>query len=242
MFTLIKQRVKLRRSLLFVFVLILAGCGGPERVALRGGTEHLPLLHHRTLRYIERKGSEEHRFTMGMIYSGGRSVRSYEVRMKGLDLGHCRFISKDQRVYFETNQPTTALLDVPEFRQLWVDETADAGDGWQDQDTGTETVVAYSETVTVPAGTFKDCYKTVTTGSAELMDSLTAWRERDVLPREVFQSEVAAARAPVVRWFAAGVGLVRVQFGGPDHLWELEAVADTGSGRTEVETPEEQEE
>ena len=167
MFTPLKQRDTMTYSLLFVFFLIV-GCGGPERVALRGGTEHLLLLHRRTMRYVERKGSEERRFTIRMFYSGGRSVRAYELEVKGLDLGHCRFISKDQQVFFETNKPATTLADVPEFRQLWEDETANPSDGWEDSDTGTETVVASSETVTVPAGTFENCYKTVTTGTSAL--------------------------------------------------------------------------
>jgi hypothetical protein len=240
MFTPLKQRDTMTYSLLFVFFLIV-GCGGPERVALRGGTEHLLLLHRRAMRYVERKGSEERRFTIRMFYSGGRSVRAYELELKGLDLGHCRFISKDQQVFFETNKPATTLADVPEFRQLWVDETAKPGDGWEDSDTGTETVVASSETVTVPAGTYENCYKTVTTGTSALLDSLTFWHESGALKDEIFESQMAAAQKPVVRWFVSGVGLVKVQFGDPDHVWELTAVAEPGTGRVELETPQEEE-
>jgi hypothetical protein len=239
MFTPFEQRDMNRYSLLFVFLLV-AGCGGPERVALRGGTEHLLLLHRRTLRYEERLGSEARRFTIRMFYSGGREVRAYDLQVKGLDLGHCRFISKGQQVFFETNQPATALTDVPEFRQLWVDETANPGDGWEDSDTGTETVVAPSETVTVPAGTYQDCYKTVTTGTSALLDSLTAWHERGTLEDEVFESQMGAAQMPVVRWFASGVGLVKAQFGDPDHVRELVAVVEQGIGRVDIETPEEE--
>jgi hypothetical protein len=241
MFTPFKQRDSITYSLLFVFVLFV-GCSGPERVALRGGTEHLLLLHRRTMRYVERVGSKEQGFTIRMFYSGGRLVRAYELQVKGLDLGHCRFISKDQQVFFETNQPATTLADVPEFRQMWVDETANPGDDWQDSDTGTETVVAPSETVTVPAGTYQDCYKTVTTGTQALLDSLTAWHESGALSTEIFESQVAAAQKPVVRWFASGVGLVKVQFGDPDYVWELVAVAEPGRGRVELKTPPEEEE
>jgi hypothetical protein len=241
MFIPLKQRDTIPYSLLFVFLLVV-GCGGPERVALRGGTEHLLLLHRRTLRYVERMGSEERRFTIRMFYSGGRAVREYELQVKGLDLGHCRLISKDQQVFFETNKPATALADVPEFRQLWVDEAVSPGDSWEDSDTGTETVVASPETVTVPAGTYADCYKTVTAGTPVLLDSLTFWHESGALKDEIFAPQMAAAQTVVVRWFASGVGLVKVQFGDPEHVWELTAVAEAGTGRVDIETPQEQEE
>ena len=239
MFTPIRQRDIKRYSLLFVFLTVW-GCGGPERVALRGGTEHLLLLHHRTLKYEERTGSEVRPYTIRMFYSGGRTVRVYELQIKGADFGRCRFVSKDKQVDFETNKPVTALQDVPEFRQLWVDETAGPGDDWFDPDTGTQTVVAASETVTVPAGTYESCYKTVTTGTPELMDSLDVWRERGELPDEIYQSQMAAARAVVIRWFASGVGLVKEQIGSPDHVRELVAVSEPGTGKVDVESPEEE--
>jgi hypothetical protein len=239
MFTFSKQRDTVSYSLLFVF-LVLAGCGGPERVPLRGGTEHLLLLHRRTLRYVERNGPEQRSFTMRMFYSGGREVRAYELQVKGLDLGRCRFVSRGTQVFFETNKPATVFADVPEFRQLWVDETAGPGDDWTDGDTGTQTVVAPAETVTVPAGTYENCYKTVTTGTQALLDSLTAWHERGALPDDIFESEMKAARTPVIRWFASGVGLVKQQMGDPDHVWELVAVSEQGTGKVDVEAPEEE--
>jgi len=167
-------------------------------------------------------------------------VRVYELQIRALDLGHCRFLSKGTQVYFETNKPATAFTDVPEFRQLWVDETANPGDDWTDEDTGTQTVVAISETVTVPAGTYENCYKTVTTGTQALLDSLTSWHERGALSDELYESQMTAAKTPVIRWFASGVGLVKQQMGDPDHVWELEAVSEPGTGKVDVETPEEE--
>jgi hypothetical protein len=239
MFTHPKQRDIKRYSLLFVFFIVW-GCGGPERAALRGGTEHLLLLHGRTMEYKERDGTETLRYSIRMFYSGGRSVRVYELKIKGVDWGRCRLISKDKQVFFETNKPSTALENVPEFRQLWVDEAALSGDGWDDPDTGTQTVVAASETVTVPAGTYENCYKTVTTGTPELMDSLDVWHERGEITNEIYRSQMAAAQTVVVRWFASGVGLVKEQIGGPEHVRELVAVSEMGKGKVDVESPDEE--
>lgn len=234
-----KQRDITRYSLLFVFVLLL-GCGGPERVPLRGGTEHLLLLHNRVLRYEERYHRELKTFTMRMHYAGGRSVRVYSLQMKGADWGNCSFISSGSQVFFETNKPSTALQDVPEFRQLWINEELSVGDGWEDQDTGTQTVVAPSETITVPAGTFENCYKTVTTGTQELLDSLQSWHEKALLADEDFETQLKRARIPVVRWFASGVGLVKEQIGGPEWVRELSAIEKMGTGRVDIENPEDE--
>jgi hypothetical protein len=234
-----KQRDISRYSLLFVFVL-LWGCGGSERVPLRGGTEHLLLLHDRIMRYEEQNGPETRTITIRMSYMGGRAARAFELISKDAGFGRCRLISSGKQVFFETNKPATVFQDVPEFRELWVDEDVSVGGSWENSDTGTETVVAPSETVTVPAGTYENCYKTVTTGTQALLDSLKAWNDRAEISDQDFKTQMRAAQTPVVRWFASGVGLVKVQFGGPEHVRELEAVVKPGTGRTTIETPEEE--
>lgn len=222
-----------RRAAVFVILALACGCGGPQKVALRGGTEHLLLLHDRLLRYQERTGERTRTFTLRLLYAGGRSVRVYEAVFDGVDPGRCAFLSSGTQVFFETNRSPMALELLPEYRQLWVDEAAAVGDSWQDEDTGTETVFAGYETVTVPAGTYQNCYKTVTTASRALTDSLSAWRSRGRLSDEEYQSRADEAARVVVRWFASGVGLVKEQLA-PDHVRELLAVVRPGTGLVDI--------
>ncbi|HEY3293894.1 MAG TPA: hypothetical protein VGL38_00495 [bacterium] len=231
------HRERLNHAFFIGLFLIIAGCGGgPERIILRGGTEHLPLLDDRVMRYRETVGTEEHTYTMHMYYAGGRAIRVYPVVVKGIDLGQCMFRSKGDLVYFGTNNPRTALSALPEYRQLWVDETAKPGEEWEDMDTGTKTLFEGFETVTVPAGTFDNCYKTTTIVLPTFMDSLNAWRERGEFTPEEYNDWSAGANDRVVRWFAPGVGLVKEQINGSDHVRELEEVVKPGTGRVNADT------
>jgi len=214
--------------------MLLSGCGGPERAPLRGGTEHLLLLHGRELRYEERVGEEVKPYTLRLTYSGGDMVRVFEAQFRGLDFGRCSFISNRTQVFFETNRPTTALQELPEYREAWVDEEAKPGDVWLNEDTGTETAFAGYESISVPAGTFSECYKTVTVGSETLLDSLEVWLARGAIEQGEYDAQMAAAEVVVVRWFASGVGLVREQIGNSDHVRELVAVVRPGTGRVDL--------
>ncbi len=215
-------------------VLFLAGCGGPERIVLRGGTSHFPLLHKRVMRYQEQHNGVTKDYTLEMLYMGGRSIRAYEARFKGIKAGLCNFISKDSVVYFETDQPLTSTMLLTAYRQVWVDENAEYGSSWIDDDMGTETVIAGFETVSVPAGTFADCYKTVVTPLPGLADSLQARLQRDDITKDEFQRQLPNVNTVVVRWFAKDVGLVKEQIGSSDFVRELVEIVSPGTGLAEL--------
>lgn len=231
------RRECLNRVIFLCLLLLISGCGGgPERAVLRGGTEHLPLLNDRMMRFRERRGQDEHTYTMQMRYAGGKVVRVFPVLYNGIDLGHSVFRSNGTRVYFCTDKPLTAMMSLPEYRQLWVDETAKEGEEWEDEDMGTKTLFEGYETVTVPAGTYERCYQTVTVVQPAFMDSLNAWKERGEMPPEEYDDWASHAHDRIVRWFAPGVGLVKEQINEGDLTRELVAVVKPGTGKTDTDT------
>ena len=223
-------------------LLLLGGCngcgGGPERTVLRGGTRHLPLLHDRVLRYQETENGKTTPYTVRMIYAGGDRVRVYDLQYKGVERGFSSLLSNGMQVYFETQQPLTAVLDAPQYREMWLDENLDEGASWDEEMMGTSVVFAGYETVTVPAGTYQNCYKTVSTVQPVYLDSLKAFYNRSEMTDAEFKQLAARANLVVVRWFATRVGLVKEQIGDPEHVRELVAVEREGIGET-VAPPEE---
>lgn len=192
----------------------------------------------RVLRYQELRGGKLRDYTVTFYYHGGREFKEFSATFHGIEAGACSFISSETQVIFETTMPLTAMAILPEYRQLWVDEAANYGDAWQDLDTGTETVYAGRESVSVPAGDFPDCYKTVTVTLPALRDTLDAWRAAERIKPVDYERVMANSKLTVIRWFAAGVGLVKEQLGGPDHVRELTAIVETGTGK--MHTPAEQ--
>jgi hypothetical protein len=65
----------------------------------------------------------------------------------------------------------------------------------------------------VPAGSFDNCYKTLTEAQPDLFDTLDAWQQRGDLKKDDYNREVERARQVILRWFAPGVGLVKEQIG-----------------------------
>ena len=218
------------RILLLLLALTAAGCGGPERVVLRGGTEHFPLLHDRLLRYQERTGDTSRDYTLLLLYSGGRSIRVYRGIFEGIEPNKCNFLSQDSVVTLETPSPPTTSDYLPAYRQVWVNENADVGDSWIDDETATETTFAGFEDVTVAAGSYSRCYKTVTVTLPGLADSLRERRERDELPEREYERQLANVNQVIVRWFAKGVGLVKEHVGPEDHVRELIEIVQPGRG------------
>ena len=229
-------RENLTRGFLLVTLLVTAGCGGPKRVVLRGGTEHMPLLDGRILRYQEQNGGKSSDYTLRLRYTGGRDVRVYQAFYSGASFGDVLFLSNGPKVTFSTNKPVTAMMALPEYRQIWVNEDAQKGDEWFDGDVGTETVFAGYETVSVPAGTYENCYKTVITVTPAFVDSLDTWESRGSMSREEHDRWARDSSDVTVRWFAAGVGLVKEQLNGPDRTRELVAVVDPGTGQAEPDS------
>jgi hypothetical protein len=217
------------------FAFLFLGCmPGPAKVPLRGGTLHLPLLNGRILKYQERVGADMHDYTVKFTYWGGLETRVFDAQFKGIEGGQCRFLSHGGLVYFSTTRPFTALRDVPEFRQLWVDDSAAAGDTWEDQDTGTQTTFVGYEKVIVPAATFERCYKTVTTALPALIDSIEAWYSRGLIDEQDRQDRRSVADLTVTRWFAAGIGLVKEQIGDENHVRELVKLVNPGRGAADA--------
>lgn len=227
------QRHKVQ-VLLLLLALMAASCGGPERVVYRAGTQHFPLLHDRLLRYQERTGNSSREFTLLFRYAGGRSIRVYQGIYKGIEPPQCNFLSRDSVVTLETPFPLTTSEYLPAYRQVWVDEMAEVGDFWIDEDTATETAFAGFEDVTVAAGSYLRCYKTVTVALPELADSLSARHERGDLPEREYSRQLANAKLVIVRWFAAGVGLVKEQIGSDEHVRELLEIVNPGRGEDYV--------
>jgi hypothetical protein len=226
--------MSLRLFVFSFFAFCFFGCStGPEKVPLRGGTLHLPLLNGRILKYHEYISGAEHDYTVKFTYLGGRETRVFDAQFKEIEGGQCRFLSRGGLVYFATTQPLTVLRDAPEFRQLWVDDSAAAGDTWEDEDVGTQTTFVGYEKVTVPAATFERCYKTVTVALPALKDSNEAWFNRGLIEDKDYQSRRAAADLTVMRWFAAGIGLVKEQIGDEGHVRELVKLVKPGRGADE---------
>jgi len=224
-------------SALFVgmtMVVMIGGCGGchegPERTVLRGGTDHLPLRHDRLLRYRETENGVTANYTVRMVYAGGNRIRVYDLESECIQHPFSSLLSMDKKVYYETQQPLTAVTDQPHYRELWLDEDADEGANWDSEDTGTTTVFEGYEPVTVPAGAFPSCYKTITTVQPVYLDSLRAYHGRSEMDDATFDKLSARAGMVTIRWFAPDVGLVKEQIGDRSHVRELVAVEREGIG------------
>ena len=196
----------------------------------------MPLLDSRILRYRQKSNGETSEYTLTLKYIGGRAWKVYTVKDKDIPYGELEFSSNGVIVEAATRMSLTSLESrrtVGAFNQVWVDEGADVDSVWYDEQTGTETVVAGYERVTVPAGTFEDCLKTVTTPLAEIADSIEARYQRGDSNEQLYLKEKEVVNWQTVRWFAAGVGLIKEQVGPQGEakiVRELIAVEAEGSG------------
>lgn len=222
---------------LLASALILSGCGSvPERKLYRGGSDHLPLLDGRVMRYRERADGESTEYSLTLKFLGGRTWKVYEATDDDIPYGVIEFSSDGKIVEVATLTSLTSLesrKDISFFDQVWVDEGADVDSVWTDPTVGTESLVAGYETVTVPAGTYEECLKMVATPLPELMDSVNARYERDESDEQLYLEEKEAAGWQTVRWFAHSVGLVKEQIGPPGDpriVRELIAVVAEGAG------------
>lgn len=218
--------------LLFVLTLLIIGCGEYQRVVPLGGTDYLPLKEDLTLRYRLSDNGDVEEYTARLRYLGGKDYKVYKVYYDaGKPQGGLEFSSHGKQVTAVTQYTLTSLLsrhDRGDFQQLWIDESLQPGDYWQDLETGTQTVFTGYEDVTVPAGSFQGCYKTVTEALPELVDSIGARFDREEMDVEMYNQELANAKIVVVRWFARGIGLVKEQYVAMDHVRELLAVVNEG--------------
>lgn len=196
----------------------------------------MPLLDSRVLRYRQKSNGETSEYTLSLKYIGGRAWKVYTVKDENIPYGELEFSSNGTIVEAATRISLTSLESrktVGAFNQVWVDEGADVDSVWYDEQTGTETVVAGFEQATVPAGTFDECLKTVTTPLPEIADSIKARYERGDTDEQLYLKEKEVVDWQTVRWFAAGVGLVKEQIGPQGEakiVRELIAIEAEGAG------------
>ncbi|MBU0691344.1 hypothetical protein KKC97_05555 [bacterium] len=223
----------MKKSIPFLVLLVLltTGCGDYQRVVPLGGTDYLPLKEDLTLRYRLTYYGDVEEYSMRLRYLGGKDYKVYKAYYKGDAQGGLEFSSHNQQVAAITQYSLTSLgsrYERGDFQQVWIDESLQPGDFWQDADTGTQTVFVGYEDITVPAGTFTDCYKTATEALPELVDSINARFDRKEMDSEMFNQELENAKIVVSRWFARDVGLVKEQFGTSEYVRELLAVENEG--------------
>jgi len=205
-------------TLLFLAVsLLISACGeAPSRVVFRSGTEFMPLLDGRKLRYRQNDEGETSEYSLTLKYIGGRQWKVYTTEDDNLPYGAIEFSSNGTIVEAVTLISFTSLESrklVSAFNQKWVDAGAELDSVWFDEVPGTETLVAGYETVTVPAGKFENCLKTVVTPLPEIKDSVEARYQRGDSDEKLYIEEREVASWQTVRWFAHGVGLVKEQIG-----------------------------
>lgn len=218
--------------------LLCSACGEvAQRSVYRGGTEFMPLLDGRKLRYREKGDGETYEYTLTMKYIGGRAWKVFVCEDDDTPYGGIEFTTNGVAVEAATRISFTSLesrTQVSAFNQVWVDDGADPDSGWFDEQPGTETIVAGYETVTVPAGTFDDCLKTVATPLPDVADSVEARYQRGDSDEKLYLEEKAVVNWQTVRWFAHGVGLVKEQLGPPGNakiVRELLAIESEGAGK-----------
>jgi hypothetical protein len=169
--------------LLLLFPILISGCSEAyQRVVPRAGTDFMPLYEDCQLRYRVVEYGETYEYSMKLRYLGGEEYKVFKASfINGEAPGGIEFTSHKQQVIAVTQFSLTSLespLRMSEFTQIWIDEALQPGDYWTDQDTGTQTVFAGYDDVTVPAGTYTACYKTVTEALPVLVDSIRARFER----------------------------------------------------------------
>lgn len=223
-----------------IAALLFSACGDvATRTLYRGGTEFMPLMDGRKLRYHEKGNGESYDYSLTMKYIGGRAWKVYVCEDEGTPYGGIEFSSNGVIVEAATRISFTSMesrTQVSAFNQIWVDEGAALDSAWYNEQTGTETIVAGFETVTVPAGKFEDCLKTVVTPLPAVADSIEARYQRNEMDEQAYSEERGVANWQTVRWFAQGVGLVKEQIGPPGEVKivrELLAVDAEGAGKVD---------
>lgn len=196
----------------------------------------MPLLDGRKLRYINKEAGDTYEYTLTLKYIGGRDWKVFTTEDEDIPYGAIEFTSNGIVVETSTLVSYTSLESrrvVSSFNQVWVDEDARVDSIWFDEQPGTETLVAGFETVTVPAGTYEECMKTVATPLPEIADSVEARYQRGDASEEQYIKEREVVNWQTVRWFAHGVGLVKETLGPPGEVKvsrELLAIESEGAG------------
>jgi hypothetical protein len=216
-----------------LFLILVSGCGEAyQRIVPRAGTDFMPLYEDRQLRYRVTEYGETYEYSMKLRFLGGEKYKVFEASIvDGEAPGGIEYSNHDKQIIAVTQFALTSLespRQKGEFSQVWIDEALRPGDFWTDNDTGTQTVFTGYEDVTVPAGTFTGCYKTVTEALPVLADSIRARFDRKEMDEEMLEKQLDNAKQIVIRWFAKDVGLVKEQIGASRFVRELLAVENEG--------------
>jgi len=212
----------------------------PQRTVFRGGVDYMPLLDGRKLVYRETDEGERDDYSLTLHYIGGRNWKIYSVVEEETPYGRIEFESNGVVLRVSTQISLTSLesrKSIGAFTTVWLDGNAPEDSAWFDELTGTETLVAGYENVTVPAGSYTECLKTVSTPLPDLADSLEARYERSEIDEKQYTLERTFLNWQTVRWFASGVGLIKEQIGPPGEtkiLRELVAVEVEGTGKEDT--------
>ena len=197
-----------------IYLLTLVSC--TKRTVELGedyGITYLPLRDGQTYTYQRQCGEETKQLTRRLrIVKGDIENPEFRVIEKGGDSFDQFLRHQGNAIVHLTEKPLERLEDLGEgqlYLSTWLLDGAMSGDYWEDNETGLRTAVAGFESVTVPAGTFGDCIKTVTEPTAILLEVVEKRGEQTGLSAEQIAIELENARELCIRWFARGVGLVK---------------------------------
>ena len=196
---------------------ILACTKSKEPLGEDCGMAYLPLRDGQTYTYQRQCGDNTEQLTRRLRFiKGDIETPEFRVFEKG-DESFDQFLRhQGNAVVHLTVKPPARLMPLGEghfYLSTWLLDDASPGTYWEDEETGLRTAVAGFESVTVPAGTFDDCIKTVAEPTEILLEVIEKRGEQNGLSAEEITVELESARELCIRWFAWGVGLVKEEKG-----------------------------
>ena len=181
------------------------------------GIVYLPLMDAQTYTYQRQCGENTEQLTHRLrIVKGDLEAPEFRVIVKGAESFDQFLRHQRNAVVHLTEKPLARLMELNEgqlYLSTWLLDSASRGDYWEDEETGLRTAVAGFESVTVLAGTFDDCIKTVTEPTDILLEVIEKRGKQNGLSAEQIAVELENARELCIRWFARGVGLVKEEKG-----------------------------
>ncbi len=181
------------------------------------GIAYLPLRDGQTYTYQRQCNEQTEQLTRRLrIIKGDIETPEFRVFEKGGESFDQFLRHQGNAVVHLTEKPPARLEEFDEgqlYLSTWLLDGATRGDYWEDEETGLRTAVAGFESVTVLAGTFDDCIKTVTEPTDILLEVIEKRGEQNRLSAEQIAVELENARELCIRWFARGVGLVKEEKG-----------------------------
>ncbi|MBU1707197.1 hypothetical protein KKB28_04705 [bacterium] len=181
------------------------------------GIAYLPLRDNQTFTYQRQCGDNTEQVTRELrLVKGDLETPEFRIIEKDGESFDQFLRHQGNAVVYLTEKPLARLEDFAEgqlYLSTWLLDGATNGDYWEDEETGLRTAVAGFESVTVPAGTFEDCIKTVVESTDLLLEVIEKRGEQSGLSEEMLAVELEDAKELCIRWFAWGVGLVKEEKG-----------------------------